>query len=865
MPKRIIFSNATPNDKDGIIPNDVIDFSRFNKNPVVLSEHIWATDPLGMWTDIKMEGGNWTGVPIFHGLTEESKIKQRLYEGGWLRAASIGGFAVWKENAAGQYVLDGNGNKICVKFFLYEVSLVTLPSNEDAVQMDPLALMAAYPEKFASKLYEKNELVQIENSITTLSSKFQNTNTMTPEEIEAKRLKDEKEKKEKEAAEKLATILSANPQVREARATLERVEREAAEKLAAEKPEHTILKTDGEHTTLKTSLLPKFITELFGAFKAATAPTPENLPKVEPASDAPLHQEQNTPIGLKGKEEKEAMEKCATELAAAIASANSAKAEAEKEGATETVKTSYAAAFTKANECMAAYEAAEAAYKAKMDSEDGDEDDMKAKKVKEKNSATKQADKTPKPVMKTKEQLKADLLLAAPPTRAKVGNPSNGRTFTQLAADKKEGQAILNRVMCSDAGEKNLQDYATVLNSIMNDGRLKAVRDNMRIVLGADPNQLGAPQDDPANRRGISIRAIAAQLNAGSVDILDRSTNQMKQMTTLSSTDNALASPALNTIEWLPLAIFQLFPTTSWKNEIPMFGAQMTGKNTGIIWANVAAAPAVYKGAQPATNQAIYTYGDTAVAMSLTPYWLQPMQWTPLTMHQLRYDMMGTGWAQAFSLLNATIDDELLYTLASTVPASSIVQSSGLSGYQTNPLQLTVAPGGVNQFYWNPAFNGNLIAPTLNDIIAIEQIYRTQNFQLEQQKAVLVMDPIMEASFSRDPESKSLLTRWINADGADLLAFKNTVLNQRSRVAIFDPATGQVKDPAGVIPGTSVSAGLSFIPSQVGIGLGMLDVFFQQNPQAYGYIMSADLRMGIAALRANFNGTALYTYANGNV
>lgn len=872
MPKRIIFSNATPNDKEGIIPNDVIDFTRFNKNPVVLSEHIWGTDPLGMWTDLKMEGGNWTGVPVFHGLTADSKTKQALYEGGWLRAASIGGFAVWKENAAGQYELDKDGNKICLKFFLYEVSLVTLPSNEDAVQMEPLALMAAYPEKFASKLYKKEELGQLENTLTTLSSKFQNNHKMTPEEIAAQKAETErveKEKTEKLAAEKVA--LSADPKVKEARLALEKAEREAAEKLAAKEP-----KTGNG--------LPQWLKELIGLGAKVTmgAPTPEDKPKTEPASDEHLHEPQPTPIGLKGEKEKEkaAMEMAAKACEKATTELAKAKTEAEKEDANEELKSAYGTALAKANECMAAYEAAEAAYnKAKEEDDDEGDEEMKAKKEKEKAkekakkekennsaSAAAPAKTTPtKPVMKTKEELKAELTLAAKPVRAKVGDSSNGVRFTELAAEKnKEGRAVLNRVMCSDAGEKNLDDYTVVLNSIMQDTRLAPVREKMRIVMNAQAANLGALHGDPDKRQGVSIKKIAADLNAGHVEMWDRGTNQMRQITRLSSTDNALAAPALNTIEWLPLAIFQLFPTTSWKNEIPMFGAQVTGANTGIIWANISAAPAVYKGAQPATNQNPYTYGDTAVSLSLTPYWLQPMLWTPLTMHQLRYDMMGTGWAQAFALLNATIDDELLYTLASSVPAGSIVQSSGLSGYQTNPLQVAIN-GTTNSFYWNPAFNGNLIAPTLNDIISIEQIYATQNFQLENQKACLVIDPIQEASFARDPESKSLLTRWINADGADLLAFKHTVLHQRSRVAIWDPATSQVKDPAGVIPGTSISTGLGFIPSQVGIGLGMLDVFMVQSPAAYGYEMSADIRMGIASLRANNNGITLYTYAPGNV
>ena len=129
----------------------------------------------------------------------------------------------------------------------------------------------------------------------------------------------------------------------------------------------------------------------------------------------------------------------------------------------------------------------------------------------------------------------------------------------------------------------------------------------------------------------------------------------------------------------------------------------------------------------------------------------------------------------------------------------------------------------------------------------------------------MVIDPTMDAYISKDPEAKSLLTRWINTDGADLLKFKHTVLNQRSRVAIYDPATGQVKDPSGAIPSTAVSAGVGFIPSQIGIGLGVLDIFMIQDPTNYGYKMSGDIRIGINALRKDYSGMSLLTYGTPSV
>ena len=617
---------------------------------------------------------------------------------------------------------------------------------------------------------------------------------------------------------------------------------------------------------IKLSALPKFLENIINAVSGGktkfAAPTPKDTPETKAPSEDAVKVPQPTPIGLAAKDE---FEKAKESAASKMEAAAKAKEKAEKPEATDEDKEAYAAAVKECDAAMKVCEAAEEKYKAAMDDDSGEDDEeMKAEKKKaEKEKAEKvknSSQKNMKPEKKTMEELRAERVALAAAPKARVIT-KGGKTFTQLCADKNgEGERILNRVRTRDAGEKDIQDYAVVLGAILEDPKYGVIGEKTRLMANVSHSQMEAYQRNPNARAqsGMGLREVMAQLSAGSVEVLGRD-NVLRQRTTLTSTDAALASPALNTIEWLSLAIFTLFPSTSWKNEIPLFSAEVTGKNTGIIWANIAAAPAIYRGTQP-SNPANYSTSDTAVALSLTPYWLQPMLWTPLTMHQLRYDQMGSQWAQAFALWGAVMDDNLIYNLASTVPASSIVGSSGISGYATTPQQLAIAPNGPNNFYYNPTYTGNVLAPVLNDIITIEQIYANQNFALDNQKAVLVIDPIMEAAISRDPETKSLLTRFVNEGGAEILKYKHTLLNQRSRVAIYDTATGQVKDPYGTIPSTAISAGLGFVPSQAGIGLGMLDVFMVQSPGAYGYVMSADIRIGAVPLRANFNGMTLYTY-----
>ena len=807
--KRIYFTTATANDQGGVIPNDVIDFTRFNANPVVLKEHVWNSDPIGLWTDIQLDSKGYSGVPVFHKLTDASKETAALYEGGWLRACSIGGEAIWRVNQAGQLALDKSGNKICERFYLYEISIVTLPSNEEATQVEPVAL--------AAHIYDTNEVADLTRTITTLNSKYSITN---------------------------------NKQTMAEVTNVEQIE-----------PTKETLAADAKGTGL-----PQWFKELIGlgghisfgskkdTFDVA-APAPKGEPESTQPKKADVGQPNEQDVKLKAKAEKaKKLEEAKAKAEKAVKACEEAKAKSEAEDAKAEDKEAYEACKQEAEDAMKACE--------KMEAEDDDDADEADKKTK--NSAA------PKPVLLSSDELKSKFKMATTPTvrsavEAKVKS-YNGKTFTQLMASSNEQDKTLIEKAKSGAAHNEISEYAAVLSSIMSDPKLKPLVEKTR-VLNTTMAQLQDVKTNVNGRQGgATLHTIMSELQKGEVSVLGAN-GEMTSRTTLNSTDNALASPALTTIEWLSLAIFNLFPTTSWKNDIPMFGAQYTGSNTGLIWANIAADPTVYKGTKP-TGEPVYTYTDNAVSLALTPYFLQPMQWNPYYMHQLRYDQMGTGWAQAFMKLNTVIDDTLLYTLASTVPAGSVVATSGISGYQTLPQ--TVQIGGsasYNKFYYNPTYTGSLTAPVLNDIVNIEQLYASQNFALENEKATLVADPIMIASLNKDPETKSLLTRWVNSNGGGTFTkFKNTILNERSRTIIVNPAAGNaVIDPSASIPSTAISAGLAFIPSQVGIGIGMLDVFMVQDPVNYGYTMSADIRMGIVPLRANFNGTAILNYGQPNV
>lgn len=193
---RQVLSDESLNDRGFRVMNKSIKWDRYLKNPVLVAQHMSWEPPIGRIDDIKLENDAWTGVLVFAS-TEKGKMYEKLYNEGCIRAASIGGNAVIVENERGE--------KKTKSFDVFEVSLVTIPSNANAVKHE----LGHIPVEY--KLYcDKKEFI-------TLSPNFEELNNM----------EEEKEKKEE---------LEANPEVQEVQ------ESEAPkEELKAEETKNTVL------------------------------------------------------------------------------------------------------------------------------------------------------------------------------------------------------------------------------------------------------------------------------------------------------------------------------------------------------------------------------------------------------------------------------------------------------------------------------------------------------------------------------------------------------------------------------------------------------------------------------------------------
>jgi len=838
-PKRIIFSTPYPNDQGSIIPNNVISFNRFNLNPVLLEQHNWNLPPLGIMTDIQLEDGKWTGVPVFHKKTQASKEYSDMYEAGSLRACSIGGAAEYNENTniprktdpttkkeIPNYILDDNGNKLCTYFDLYEISMVTLPSNPEAVTQDAI---------LSVKVYNTVEVPELEELVTLTSNKLKEFNTMSGTKKTAEELK----KAATKATEKANELKIA---MEEAQAAYKEAKDEEKDDLKAKFEK---AKGDYEAACTEMEAAKAELKDMEDEEEKAKADAAKAKEKAENSFNT-LVLETLGAVGEQIKEFKSlfmrskpadppAPEKDGEITIATLAATEAlkvtlaAKEKAEKEGATDTEIEVYETALAQSDEKVAALKALIAPV-----------------------------EDTEIPKLKTLKEIE-EMTLAAKPGQLRTITVAAGTPYSKLCSDP-EGMKIINRVRYET--EKSLDDYRIVLESMATDARLNAVFNKVRLHpfmkegnIQALRNKFYAKDEE---RPGHSIRQILAELNAGrGVSFMNG--NQEQRITTLGTSTDALNSPELLMIEWLlGYAIYSLFPSKSWKKDIPVFPALETERNLGLIFTNVAADPTIDRGTSSTTTD--YTYDDTAQALKLIPYFLQPMLWTAMKLHYLPTDPTATGWAQAFSKMNAVIDDEMIYTLGSLITSLAYqVPSSGDA--------FTIAGAtDPNAFVWNPAYAGSLAKPAFNDIMTLEQIYRKQNFELENMKAVVIIDDVMEKFIAQDPDTKSLLTRWIQ-EGKDVneLRIKHTDVNVRSRVLLYDPAGNLAKDPYGSVDTSYTSAGLGFIPSQVGIGIGALDVFVLQDPSAYGLRMSANIRSGITTLRHNNYGVAIYYYGQPNV
>lgn len=129
-PKTFVFNDGTKNSYGFMIPTEGIRLDRFKKNPVMLDSHFNSNHSvLGKWTTIKNEKGLLTGVPLFDNDDEYAAKIAGKVERDFISSCSMG---VTFHPDDLKYI---GGNLVLEKCELYEVSIVAVPSNENAIRL----------------------------------------------------------------------------------------------------------------------------------------------------------------------------------------------------------------------------------------------------------------------------------------------------------------------------------------------------------------------------------------------------------------------------------------------------------------------------------------------------------------------------------------------------------------------------------------------------------------------------------------------------------------------------------------------------------------------------------------------------------
>lgn len=129
---KFIFNDETVENSYGFtIPNKGIKLDRFLKNPIMLDEHCNSTDDvLGSWQDVAVNGKLLEGNPVFDIEDEDvAKIAGKVNRG-FIKSCSMG--VSFDRN---MMKLQPDGKWILEECELFEVSIVAIPSNANAVRL----------------------------------------------------------------------------------------------------------------------------------------------------------------------------------------------------------------------------------------------------------------------------------------------------------------------------------------------------------------------------------------------------------------------------------------------------------------------------------------------------------------------------------------------------------------------------------------------------------------------------------------------------------------------------------------------------------------------------------------------------------
>ena len=131
--KRVRISNDSLNSYSSRVLTKGMDVQQYCRNPVLLYMHERG-NVIGYVKDLKVENDEVSGVLMFDEATELSKRCKKQWEFGSLKMVSVG-IDIVEESDDPDVILPGQKYKTITKSKLFEVSVVDIGANDDAIVM----------------------------------------------------------------------------------------------------------------------------------------------------------------------------------------------------------------------------------------------------------------------------------------------------------------------------------------------------------------------------------------------------------------------------------------------------------------------------------------------------------------------------------------------------------------------------------------------------------------------------------------------------------------------------------------------------------------------------------------------------------
>ena len=457
-----------------------------------------------------------------------------------------------------------------------------------------------------------------------------------------------------------------------------------------------------------------------------------------------------------------------------------------------------------------------------------------------------------------KEPLKADSTQLGAEDSAKRFDPQKIKTNTSVETPK-----TFHQFMASPEGKIKFGHAAQLLSVDAKDiakpenaVKLESARELVSI-LGAD----GGFMSFMGN---INVKSQEGRYEKLST-VIDRA------KTTLASGANSAtfvsSTPDLAVVEWLSLFFRQLLPDNSWANRC---GRISGSDKEGVIWIESAINPSIYFGDRAPVAMKDYLYDDTPIGLVTKVFSLQPVLWQSANTDILAYDNKSWGQSEAIRIM---VDKIHSYALQKIAEAATV--KVAMTGVTNGGEAQTFS--AANAFPINSAASGTLFQLSPNDLTAAQTQFINWNYTMDVGEAELVMDAVYMQYLQSNPVLSSLLTKNAGPLRPMYGEYSGFVFRPRPTTAAYNTATSKVVDAElycdgkvsadGTVPAytppvlaaTVYGLGLAFIPSDVILAMGNVNVHMVPDPNSYGWKFSMDMRFGAGAGRKNGKGILLLT------